>query len=180
MQKVIVHSDGGARGNPGPSAIGVVIEVPAAAMIADLLAREVDFLSIDTNDLVHYVLAADRDDYEVSYLYQPLHPGVLRTIAVTVRSAHQAGKPVVVCGEMAGEAAHIPVLLGLGVDELSMNATAIPGVKRALQRMRMYETKALSDQLLALATTDEVREFVAHHLQLPTSPEEGAEEAPTR
>ncbi len=160
-------------------AVGVMIEVPGAAVIADMLAHEVDFVTIGTNDLIHYVLAADRDDLEVSYLYQPLHPAVLRTIATIVNSVHHAGKPVVVCGEMAGEAAHIPILLGLGVDELSMNATAIPRIKYALHLMRMYETKALADQLLTLPTASEVRQFAADHLRLPTTPELWPEEAPT-
>lgn len=136
--------------------VGVMIETPAAVMVADALAREVDFFSIGTNDLIQYALAVDRRNGDVAYLYQPCAPAVLRLIAEAMRAAREAGKPVSVCGEMAADPFHLPLLLGLGVRTLSMNAHAIPVVKRMVRRASAADCAALVAAVRTLGTTAEV------------------------
>jgi len=140
--------------------IGAMIEIPSASDIADILAREVDFFSIGTNDLIQYALAVDRINEHVSYLYEPLHPAVLRIIRWVVQSGHQAGIPVAICGEMAAEPIYAVVLLGLGLDEFSMNPTSIPKVKKVLRMSRFEETRSLLEQLFQLPTASEIERFV--------------------
>lgn len=136
--------------------IGIMIEIPAAAIVADLLAREVAFFSIGTNDLIQYSLAIDRVNEHVSYLYEPLHPAILRLIRRVVEAGHDAGIPVSMCGEMAGEPIYSYALLGLGLDELSMNAAAIPRVKRILRKSVAYEAKEFAGSLLLHSTAAEI------------------------
>jgi len=136
--------------------IGIMIEIPSAAIIADLLAKEVAFFSIGTNDLIQYALAIDRVNEHVSYLYEPLHPAILRLIRRIVDAGHEAGIPVSMCGEMAGEPLYSYVLLGLGLDELSMNATAIPRVKRILRKSVAFEAKEFVGELLLHSTAGEI------------------------
>ncbi len=136
--------------------IGIMVEIPSAAIVADLLAREVDFFSIGTNDLIQYSLAIDRVNEHVSYLYEPLHPAILRLIRRTVEAGHDAGITVSMCGEMAGEPIYAYALLGLGLDELSMNATAIPRVKRILRKSVAYEAKEFAGTLLLHTTATEI------------------------
>lgn len=148
------------RGEPYDEQIplGIMIEVPSTVAIADLLAREVDFFSVGTNDLIQYSLAIDRINEQVAHLYEPLHPAVLRMVRQTVEAGHAAGIPVAMCGEMAGEPGYVPVLLGLGLDELSMNALTIPKVKRLIRLATMQECRELVAELLKLSTTAEIRE----------------------
>ncbi len=115
--------------------VGMMIEVPSAALIADLLAKEVDFFSLGTNDLVQYTVAVDRTNEQIAHLYEPTHPAVLRLIKRTVDAAHKEGIWVGVCGEMGGDIALTPLLVGLGVDELSCGAAVLPRVKRAVQSL---------------------------------------------
>lgn len=137
-------------------AIGIMVEIPSAAIVADMLAKEVSFFSIGTNDLIQYALAIDRVNEHVSYLYEPLHPAILRLIRRIVEAGHDAGIPVSMCGEMAGEPLYSYVLLGMGLDELSMNATAIPRVKRILRKSVAYEAKEFVGELLLHATAGEI------------------------
>jgi phosphotransferase system enzyme I (PtsI) len=140
--------------------IGVMIEVPSAVVIADKLAREVDFFSIGTNDLIQYALAIDRVNERVTYLYEPLHPAVLRLIRHVVKTGHRAGIRVAMCGEMAGEPAYTMILLGLELDELSMNPLAIPRVKEIIRGSTMKESRALLKKVMTFSSAVEIREYV--------------------
>jgi phosphotransferase system enzyme I (PtsI) len=140
--------------------IGAMIEIPSASVTADLLAREVNFFSIGTNDLIQYALAVDRINEHVSYLYEPLHPAILRIIRGVVQYAHQAGIPVAICGEMAAEPVYALILLGLGLDEFSMNPVSIPRVKKVLRMSRFEETRSLVEQLFQFSTASEIECFV--------------------
>ena len=138
--------------------IGIMIEVPAAAYTADLLAREVDFFTIGTNDLIQYCLAVDRSDERVSRLYEPLHPAILRMIVMIRRAASRQRLPLSLCGEMASDPALLTLLVGLGLKEFSMTPGAIPIAKRLLADVRSDELHAMARRLLRLATADEVEE----------------------
>jgi phosphotransferase system enzyme I (PtsI) len=140
--------------------IGIMVEVPSAGTIADLLAKEVNFFSIGTNDLIQYTLAIDRVNEQVSYLYEPLHPAVLRLIRNIINAAHSNGLTVAMCGEMAGEPFYIPILLGLGIDELSMNIMALPRVKRILRSLHYKESKSITDDVFKLSTAQEIEKLL--------------------
>jgi phosphotransferase system enzyme I (PtsI) len=140
--------------------IGAMIEIPSASDIADILAREVDFFSIGTNDLIQYALAVDRINEHVSYLYEPLHPAVLRIIRWVVQSGHQADLPVAICGEMAAEPTYALILLGLGLDEFSMNPLSIPKVKKVIRMSRFEESRSLVEQVFQFPTASEIECFV--------------------
>jgi phosphotransferase system enzyme I (PtsI) len=144
----------------GQIPVGIMIEVPSAVIIADLLAREVDFFSVGTNDLIQYSLAIDRTNEHLSHLYEPLHPAVIRSLKLVADAAHAAGIEVCMCGEMAGDPAYLPILLGLGFDELSMNAPSIPRVKRILRRCAKADAERLTATALTFASTAEVEAFL--------------------
>jgi phosphotransferase system enzyme I (PtsI) len=129
--------------------IGIMVEIPSACVITDLLAGEVDFFSIGTNDLIQYTLAIDRVNEYVSYLYEPLHPAVLRMIKKTVDDAHAHNIEVTICGEMAGEPLYAPILLGLDIDEMSMNAYSIPRVKKVIRGLRHSYCRTLVEEIFA-------------------------------
>ncbi len=136
--------------------IGIMIETPSAVFAAHFLAREVDFFSIGTNDLIQYCLAADRGNEHVAYLYKPLHPAILRAIKMTCDAASAAGIDVCMCGEMAGEPLYTMLLVGLGLNELSMSPACVPRVKRVLRRISRQESDDLVDRLLTLPTSKDV------------------------
>lgn len=136
--------------------IGIMIETPSAVMIASLLAREVDFFSIGTNDLIQYCLAVDRGNEHVAYLYEPLHPAIIRALKQVCDAAQEAGIDVSVCGEMAAEPIYVPIMLGLGFNELSMNHACIPRVKRVLRNLTRVECENLLHELLQLSTGKEI------------------------
>jgi len=140
--------------------IGIMIETPSAVIIADLLASEVDFFSVGTNDLIQYSLAIDRTNEHLSDLYEPLHPAVLRSLKIVADAAHAAGIYVSICGEMAGEPNYLPILLGLGFDELSMNAVSIPKVKKILRRCSRSEAEEMVKQALSFSTATEVESYL--------------------
>jgi phosphotransferase system enzyme I (PtsI) len=147
--------------NVAPSIeIGAMIEVPSAVIIADKLAREVDFFSIGTNDLIQYALAIDRANERLTYLYEPLHPAVLRLLKKVVDAAHEANIPVAMCGEMAGDPMCCLILLGLELDELSMNHLAIPRIKRIIRESNLKEAKALLKKAMSFNVASEVRSYV--------------------
>ncbi|PYK11690.1 MAG: phosphoenolpyruvate--protein phosphotransferase [Verrucomicrobia bacterium] len=136
--------------------VGAMIEIPSAALCANVLAREVDFFSIGTNDLIQYVLAVDRVNEKIAHLYEPTHPAILRLLRMIAEAAHAHHIWVGVCGEMAGDVALIPLLLGLGMDELSAGATRVPRVKRAVQSLAIPECRELVDEALKLNTSSEI------------------------
>jgi len=140
--------------------IGVMIEVPSAVMIAEVLAAEVDFFSIGTNDLIQYGLAIDRINERVNYLYEPLHPAVLRMIKHVVDVGHRAGIAVAMCGEMAGDPSYTLILLGLELDELSMNPLAIPKMKMFIREATRKEAKRLVMQVMKMSSVSEIRDHV--------------------
>ncbi len=143
---------------------GIMIEVPSAVLLADVLAKEVDFFSIGTNDLIQYSLAIDRGNEYVAHLYEPLHPGVLRMIYRTIEAAHEAGIEAAVCGEMAGEPMYLPILIGMGLDELSMNALDIPKIKRMIRMSNQNQCGALVRDILECSTAQKIREHLLDFL----------------
>jgi phosphotransferase system enzyme I (PtsI) len=140
--------------------VGTMIEIPSASIIADTLAHEVDFFSIGTNDLIQYALAIDRVNEHVSYLYEPLHPAILRMIKGIVEAGHGAGIEVGICGEMAADPAYILILLGMGLDELSMTPFYIPRVKKIMRRSSYEDAKQLLDEAYRLSTAAEIEDYV--------------------
>lgn len=150
-------------GVPAPPAVevGVMIEVPSAALLADLLAKEVDFFSLGTNDLIQYSLAIDRGNEDVAYLYEPLHPAMLRLLKMVLDAAAAAGRRVNLCGEMGGETSYLPVLLGLGLREISMHAGQIPRMKRWVASIDVETAKKIAARALTLSTAKEVRDYVS-------------------
>ena len=136
--------------------VGAMIEIPSAAICASALAREVDFFSIGTNDLIQYALAVDRVNEKIAYLYEPTHPAILRLLKMVADAAHANRIWVGVCGEMAGDVALVPLLLGLGMDELSAAATLVPRVKRAVQSVAIPECRELVEDALKLNTASEI------------------------
>lgn len=151
--------------------IGAMIEVPSAVVIADKLAQEVDFFSIGTNDLIQYSLAIDRANERLTYMYEPLHPAVLRLIQSVVDAAHQAKIEVAMCGEMAGDPLCILILLGMELDELSMNHLAIPRIKKIIRECTLEESKTMLKKAMSFNTASEVRSYVQDYM-LKRFPEE--------
>ncbi len=145
--------------------LGMMVEIPASAVLADQFAKEADFFSIGTNDLIQYSMAADRMSQKVSYLYQPLNPSILRLIKMTIDGAHSQGKWCGMCGEMAGDAIAVPVLLGLGLDEFSMSATSILAARKMVRDFSYEEAKKIAEEALTKSTAPEVEELVKSHLK---------------
>lgn len=156
------RSDLGRAGVPigGRFPIGVMVETPAAAWMADRLAQEADFFSVGTNDLIQYSLAIDRQNRDVAYLYKPLHLSVLRALESIVSAAKARGLPVAMCGEMAGDPLHTLVLLALGFDQLSMTAGQIPLVKRLIRRTRRAEAREVLEAAMKFSTAEEIERYI--------------------
>ena len=140
--------------------VGMMVEIPAAAVNADNFAKEADFFSIGTNDLIQYSMAADRMSESVSYLYQPYNPSILRLVNMTIQGAHKEGKWAGMCGEMAGEPYAVPLLLGMGLDEFSMSATSILPARKMVNNLNKKEMEALAEEALKLSTAEEVLDLV--------------------
>ena len=140
--------------------IGIMIEVPSAALMADIFAPEIDFFSIGTNDLTQYTLAMDRGNSALASKHDGLHPAVLRLIAHTIESAHKYGKRADICGELGSDAAAVPILLGLGMDELSVSIPSVPTVKAQVRSLKISELGSLARAALNCASAQEVRELV--------------------
>ncbi len=140
--------------------VGVMIEMPSAALMADRIAQEVDFFSIGTNDLIQYALAIDRQNRDVAYLYRPLHLSILRMLQFAIEAAHAQGKKVSICGEMAGEPTYALVLLGLGIDELSMAPASIPVLRRMVRAATLERAQEMLRHAMSLTTADEIEHYV--------------------
>ncbi|WP_019639864.1 phosphoenolpyruvate--protein phosphotransferase [Paenibacillus fonticola] len=140
--------------------IGIMVEIPSTAVLADQFAKEVDFFSIGTNDLIQYTMAADRMNERVSYLYQPYNPAILRLVKMVIDAAHKEGRWAGMCGEMAGDATAIPLLLGLGLDEFSMSATSILPARSQIAKLSKGEMQELAAKALQMSTAEEVVELV--------------------
>ncbi|RDW17074.1 phosphoenolpyruvate--protein phosphotransferase [Oceanobacillus chungangensis] len=140
--------------------IGIMVEIPSTAVIAKQFAKEVDFFSIGTNDLIQYTMAADRMNEEVSYLYQPYHPAILNLVNNVIEAAHSEGKWAGMCGEMAGDPIAIPLLLGLGLDEFSMSATSILPARTQIRELSKHDLSSYKDTILSMGTAEEVVAFV--------------------
>ncbi len=141
-------------------ALGIMIEVPSAAMIAEVLAQEVDFFSIGTNDLIQYLLATDRNNDHLSYLYDPIHPAVIRLMKYVVDKAHEAGVHVGLCGEMASDPQNLIILLGMGLDELSMNPNSIPLIKQMIRSIRYSDAREILEHCLTMGTAQQINEYL--------------------
>jgi phosphocarrier protein FPr len=143
-----------------PAELGIMVEIPSAALLAPVLAHEVDFFSIGTNDLTQYTLAAERGNPALSHLADGLHPAVLRLIGEVAQASHAAGKWTGICGELGGDPEATAILIGLGVDELSLNPAGIPRIKSILRDLTMDQARALAERALRCQTSAEVRQLV--------------------
>lgn len=161
------RSDLGRAGVPigGRFAVGIMVETPSAAWIADRLAHEADFFSVGTNDLIQYLMAIDRQNKDVAYLYKPLHLSMLRALQTIVAAAKVANIPVAMCGEMAGDPANALVLVALGFDELSMTAGQIPLVKQIIRQTSRSEAQELLERAMSFATAEEIERFVRTEME---------------
>lgn len=140
--------------------VGSMIEVPSAALVADILAERLDFFSIGTNDLIQYTIAVDRGNEKIAYLYQPFHPGVIRLLKMIIESGHQAGVPVAMCGEMASDPLSTVLLLGLGLDEFSMSPTSILEVKKIIRSVTIEQARALVETVMKMKTAREINTYI--------------------
>ena len=140
--------------------LGIMVEIPSTAALADIFAKEVDFFSIGTNDLIQYTMAADRMSERVSYLYQPYNPAILRLVKQVIEASHKEGKWTGMCGEMAGDETAIPLLLGLGLDEFSMSATSILKARRQINGLSKNEMTELANRAINCSTQEQVKELV--------------------
>ncbi len=140
--------------------VGAMIETPSAALTADVIAKEVDFMSIGTNDLIQYTIAVDRGNEKVAYLYEPMHPSILRQIKHVIEAGHREGKWVGLCGEMASEPELTLILLGMGLDEFSMGSASIPKIKKMVRESTMNQAKEMVNTILELPTVDAIKKFL--------------------
>ncbi len=152
--------------------LGVMIEIPSAALLAEQIAAEVDFLSIGTNDLIQYVLAVDRDNSAVAPMYQQFNPAVLHTIRMTIEGGHKRHRWVGMCGEMAGAPLATTLLVGMGIDELSVVPTVLPEIKKIIRSIKYKEARRIADKVLSMKTDEEIRMFLANVVkhELPEIP----------
>ncbi len=140
--------------------VGMMIEIPSAAVISDVLAKHVDFFSIGTNDLIQYTCAVDRMNQKISYLYNQFNPAVLRLIKMVIDNAHKEGKWVGMCGESAGDQRMIPILLGFGLDEFSMSPISILPARKLINSLSYEKMQEFSNEILSMGTSEEIKAYV--------------------
>jgi phosphotransferase system enzyme I (PtsI) len=140
--------------------VGIMIEVPSAALTSDILAKKADFFSIGTNDLIQYTIAVDRGNEKIASLYEPFHPGVLRLVRMVIENAHKQGISVSMCGEMAGDIYSSIILLGLGLDVYSMSAISIPEIKRIIRSVSMTDAEELVGTIMSMKTFSDIDQYV--------------------
>jgi phosphotransferase system enzyme I (PtsI) len=145
--------------------VGVMIEIPAAALASDVLAKEVDFFSLGTNDLIQYVLAIDRMNEKIAHLYEPTHPAIIRLIDLTIRNGHGHNIWVGSCGEMSSDPAIAILLVGLGIDEISASPVMLPKIKKAIRSIRYSDAKEIAQKALAFHTGKETYAFLKEKLK---------------
>ncbi len=145
--------------------VGIMVELPSSVIIADKLAAECDFFSIGTNDLIQYTLAADRGNEMVASYYRSFHPAILRMIQMTVKAGHKAGKPVAICGELGGNPVAAPLLVGLGIDEISTNSTSIPEIKKIIRSLSYEDCQRIANRALRMDTADDVTKYLTRELK---------------
>lgn len=145
--------------------IGIMVEIPSTAILADQFAKEVDFFSIGTNDLIQYTMAADRMNESVAYLYQPYHPAILRLVKMVIDASHAQGKWTGMCGEMAGDSIAIPLLIGLGLDEFSMSAPSMLKARNQINQLTQLEMKQITEKALSMQTSEQVKQYVKETLK---------------
>jgi phosphotransferase system enzyme I (PtsI) len=145
--------------------VGAMVEVPSAAMTADIIASEVDFFSIGTNDLIQYTLAVERTNDKIAHLYKPCHPGVLRLVKMTIDAAHEHDIWVGMCGEMAAEPAIAMLLVGMGIDELSVSAIAVPKIKKVIRSISYAEVVDFAREVMQYSRAERIREMADERLR---------------
>ncbi len=145
--------------------VGIMIEVPSAALTSDILAKKVDFFSIGTNDLIQYTIAIDRGNEKVAHMYEPFHLGVLRLVKLVIENAHKEGIPVSMCGEMAGDALASVILLGLGLDEFSMSSFGIPRIKKIIRSVSILEAQELVGTIMELKSFKDVDKYTTAYME---------------
>jgi len=146
--------------------VGIMVEIPSTAILADQFAKEVDFFSIGTNDLIQYTMAADRMNESVAYLYQPYHPAILRLVKMVIDASHAQGKWTGMCGEMAGDSIAIPLLIGLGLDEFSMSAPTMLKARNQINQLTQIEMKQIAENALSMQTSEQVKQYVKETLKV--------------
>ncbi len=146
--------------------VGAMIEIPSAALTSDILAEEVDFFSIGTNDLIQYSLAVDRVNEKIAYLYQPTHPAILKLIRMVIENAHAAGKWVGSCGEMSGDPAIALLLVGMGIDEISASPISLPKIKKAVRSIRYEDAKKIAEKVFQFKTAEDIRKYLDEQVQI--------------
>jgi phosphotransferase system enzyme I (PtsI) len=145
--------------------VGIMVEIPSAALTGDLLAEEADFFSIGTNDLIQYSLAIDRVNKNVAYLYEPLHPGILRLLVQIIQAGHAKGISVSMCGEMASDPKYTILLLGMGLDQFSVNADALLKIKKIIRSVSFEEAQQIAQQALSYTTASETEAFIVGYME---------------
>ncbi len=140
--------------------VGIMIEIPSAAVTTDILAKKVDFFSIGTNDLIQYAIAVDRGNERIAYLYEPFHPGVLRLIQMTIENGHKQGIPVGMCGEMASDPLATVILVGMGLDEFSMSPISIPEIKKIIRSVTVLEAEEVVGNVMEMGSYDEIDKYI--------------------